>query len=167
MSDIVTELNNYVTIRSFENAKGETVKYIAGPDLKSAKPNNLLRAMIEKGITAKELLQMVETPKKTASKGRAVGNAVGIQPVVDKLKSLPESKQIVLLSRLSEEQARLVDLNLRGKKGSNSGPKMNPVKVLSTILNSLGLEYQVTPDLEMIKVGLESDLYFDDLLAGL
>ena len=193
MSDIVTELNNYVTIRSFENAKGETVKYIAGPDLKSAKPNNLLRAMIEKGITAKELLQMVEKPKKKTSgsvnwqtgeeyaegqdprtgtrhsvkKARAVGKAVGIQPVVDKLKSLPESKQIVLLSRLSEEQARLVDLNLRGKKGSNSGPKMSPVKVLSTILNSLGLEYQVTPDLEMIKVGLDSDLYFDDLLAGL
>ena len=164
---VLVQINESVAIREFKNDKGETIKYIAGWGKASAKPNNLLRAMVETGITAEELLQMVEMPKKTASKGRTVGNAVGIQPVVDKLKSLPEDKQIILLSRLSEEQARLVDLRLRGKQGSNSGQRVSPVKVLSTILNSLNLDYQVTPDLEMIKVGLDSDLYFDDLLAGL
>jgi len=168
MSNVITEINNYVTIRSFENKDGETIKYIAGSDLKSAKPNNLLRAMVETGITAKELLQMVETPKKTTTKGRNVGKAQGVQSIVDKLKSINEEKKIILLGRLTTDVARLVDLNLRGKKGTNRGQRVSDQKVLQTICNSLSLDYQVTPDLEFINVGFrDDDDDFSDIFGDL
>jgi len=193
MSNVITEINNYVTIRSFENKDGETIKYIAGSDLKSAKPNNLLRAMVETGITAKELLQMVETPKKkkktsgsvnwqtgeeyaegkdprtgTRQSARAVGKAQGVQPIVDKLKSINEEKKIILLGRLTTDVARLVDLNLRGKKGTNRGQRVSDQKVLQTICNSLSLDYQVTPDLEFINVGFrDDDDDFSDIFGDL
>lgn len=182
---VVAQINEQVAIREFENDKGEIIKYVAGWGKASAKPNALLKAMVETGITAQEILNMLAPEKKrvmstkaygaeykngkgTRNQGKNVGKASSIQPIVDKLKEVNEDKKIILLSRLNAEQARQVDLVLRGKKGTNSGPKMSEVKVLETILNSLNLHYQVTPDLEMIPVGLQSDLYdLDDLLAGM
>ena len=180
---VLVQINEQVAIREFKNDKGKMIKYIAGWGKASAKPNAVLRAMVETGITAQEMLNMVAPEKEekiimptkaygaeykngkgTKNQGKKVGKASSIQPVIDRLKTLNEGSQIIMLSRLTREQARAVDLNLRGKIGSNSGPKMSEVKVMETILNSLSLEYQVTPDLEFIKTGLDSELYDHDAL---
>ena len=151
MAETIAQLTDLISIRQFVNNKGDTVVYFSRPDNKAASTASVLRYAVEHDLSCNHMLQMI-TPASTA--GRSQGEALNLDAVCKKLSELNKEAQVDALNRMSQEQARAIDLHLRGKKQTNRGPKMEPAKVIRNIMGTLRLDlhYRYTNEGQFVKI---------------
>ena len=166
----ITKLTDWISVKEFEGDKGNTVRYFAQPNNRAASTSSVLRYAAENNVTVAGLLDMLRVSKKTKAKATKVGKAQGKvfdhESFVDKLETYEPEQQIIILSRVGDEEIRAIDLALRGKKVTNRGPKVSKRQHMNQIFESLDIPYHMNKDGEIEDAEDEESSYMvDDLVS--
>ena len=173
-ASIVHQLTEWITVKEFTNKDDMIIRYFGQPSGKAASTASVLRYAKEENVSVQELLDLItvkaQTNTRSKKKAKAVAQAFDHAGFVSKLETIEPDQQVIVLSRLNEQEIRAVDLSLRGKKVTNRGPKGTREKHLQSILEELDIPYFVNRDgdIEEIEQVIQShqDDYFNSLFSG-
>tara|TARA_R110002051_G_scaffold321197_1_gene408204 strand:+ start:908 stop:1438 length:531 start_codon:yes stop_codon:yes gene_type:complete len=172
-ANIVHQLTEWISVKEFTNKDGMIIRYFGQPSGKAASTASVLRYARDENISIEAMLDLItvkaQTNTASKQKAKAVAQAFDHEAFIDKLESIPEEKQVIVLSRLNSQEIRAIDLALRGKKVTNRGPKGTPEKHLQSVINELDIPYFVNADgdiEEKEEIISHQDNYFHDMFMG-